>query len=88
MLSELQGRGVEVSSVSLQASYIASVSLVFEVVLSTPPEEQSTALANFTDYFFDNSTAFGGYQVLDRNQGSTGVSQTGKTIAIIYAQVP
>lgn len=50
MCSVLEDLGVQVSSVSLQASYVASVSLVFEVILSAPPDEQSSALNAFTDY--------------------------------------
>ena len=69
----LEDHGVQVSSISLQASYVASISLVFEVILSAPPDQQSSALNDFIDYL-NNVTIFGGYQVQDGNRGSTGVT--------------
>lgn len=79
MRSVLEDGGVLVSSVRLQAAYVASVSLVFEVILSAPPDQQSSALNDFSGYL-NNVTMFGGYQVLEGNRGSTGVTVTCKLL--------
>lgn len=76
MRSELVVSGVQFRSVRLQSSYTDSLSLVFEVILSTPSEQQSSALVDFSNYLSGMFMTFGGYQVRDGNRGLMGVTST------------
>ena len=73
----LEGRGVQISSVSLQSSYIASISLTFEVILSSPPLVQASALMDFNRFFSNASFIFAGFDIREGNRGSIGVTSAG-----------
>lgn len=78
MGDQLRDAGVQVRSVNLQSSIFSSVSLTFEVVLLSPPAEQTTALIEFSNRLSSTFFAFGDYQVRDGNRGSLGVVAAGK----------
>lgn len=76
--SELEVFGVQVSSVRLQSSYVASLSVTFEAILSSPPEQQSSALASFNTYLSGMFLTFAGYQVREGSHGLMGISSARK----------
>lgn len=84
MQSQLDARGVQVSSVRLSSSFTANDSLTFEVILSAPPEQQTPALVEFSNYISSMLLTFGGVPVRDGNRGILGITRTCKLLCWKY----
>ena len=77
MQSQLENFFVQVHSVRLQSSYIASIAVLFEVTLQIPPDQQAKALEAFANYFSSPFSMFAGYSVRDGNRDYFGISSAG-----------
>ena len=87
MVNLLNANSVSHSEVRIQSAYIASIVIVFDVTLTLPPSEQTTALLDFLDFFTSVLTSFGGYDVREGNRGSTGIAAACKCFSV-RIQVP
>ena len=76
--SQLEVFGVQVDSVHLQSSYVASLSVSFEVILNSPLEQQSSSLVDFNNYLSGMFLTFAGFPVRDGNRGLMGISNACK----------
>jgi hypothetical protein len=79
MRSQLEEYGVQFRSVRLQSSYVASLSVRFEVILSTSIDQQFSSLVGFSDYLSsDMFLEFAGYPVQNGSRGLMGISSARK----------
>ncbi len=79
---DLELFNLSVSTVRLQSAVIASVSLSFEVTLSSSLQDQNEGVAAYMNYLNNVFENFTGADVQQDNRGLIGVSRTG-TLNII-----
>ena len=77
MKNLLRDRGILFTDVILQSSYIASISVTFEVTLPFTPT-QDEQLVSFSNYFTTSFTMFGNFSVRPGNRTLRQVSASGE----------
>lgn len=75
--SLLTDRGILFTTVTLQSSYFASISVTFEVTLPFTPT-QDEQLVSFSNYFMTSFTMFGNFTVRPGSRSLRQVSATGE----------
>lgn len=79
MRNQLASSGVQFTSVSFRTSLLTSILLTFEVILSSPPSEQISALNDYNTRLSLPLFMFDDYQVQDGNRGSLGIIASGES---------
>lgn len=88
MRSQLEAYGVQVGSVRLLSFDVPAMSIIFEAILSSPSEQQSPALVDFSNYLSGMFPTFAGYPVRDGSRGFMGITSTRKSGIYIPSNLP